>query len=293
MVEQKEEISKKIREITNQINQIQNDPLRLAQLYEQRAKLHERNLENNEYASWDFSAALENSIKDFEKANKLYAQNGFEVKVPEIDKEISELKNLSYNSKLKYKETPLPKVALLSQEISRLESQLKKVDHSKVENDEQEIARLKNKLTLNATLGANYEKMGDLAETNYSANYILGVTHFANAAMDAHLLGKDKQASEHYRKAAKLSKKLGEEEKVKYFTQRSKEARRRTLKSSLDSKIRGEFILAAFALSLFFASPSITGNVVGAAATDSNLLGLIPLCFGLILLALKLFSRTP
>ncbi len=117
-------------------------------------------------------------------------------------------------------------VQKLSFEIQDLEIKLKHVEGTRVNNDEEEIKRLKNKFELNLALGNSYEKLGDLSGGSNKSFYEQSIKHFVNAASEAFMLGRDKEAKVYYTKAARLSRKLGDVVNAKYFMQRAMDSSR-------------------------------------------------------------------
>jgi hypothetical protein len=206
----------------------------------------------------------------------------------EIREKIDEI-NKAYG--IQQESTDLAQTEAISTEINRLEGRLKQVEGTHVGNDKEEKQRLKNKLALSSTIGADYERLGDITEKSDKPYYAQGIRHFANAASEAFLLGREKEAKEYYMKAAHLSKKLGDQTDVKYFTQRARDSNRRAIRRTLDERIKGTYIFILFGAVLLSLSPRLTGNVTGFSFSLIDYPALAFFILFIVSLILKVYSK--
>jgi hypothetical protein len=298
-----EKINRKISRLYDMIDETvhsKENSRKLAKLYERSAELNEMRAELTPglpEASGFYSVAADhyNIAKSYwtESKNQQRAEFAEEKHNSAFKKSNAVWNQQEQTSQENAAETQptVPVVQQLSSEIHRLENQLEHVEKTKVKNDDEEIKRLKNKLALNSTLGSDYKQLGDLAEADDKRFYAKSAAHFANAANEAFMLGRDKESRDYYMNAARVSKKLGDAENVKYFTQRAKNLNRRAVKKGLDDKLKGVYIFILFGAVLFFMSPRLTGNVVGAKITGIDFLALLFFVLFIVVLGLKIYAK--
>jgi hypothetical protein len=291
-MEKIEEIRKQLVEVYDSLLKEKNPEgravlnLRSADLYKEAAELGPKNKRTENISSaltfYHHAFRILEAIENPENSERVEKEK---VEIREKINEINKVYGIQQES------TNLAQTEAISTEINRLEGRLKQVEGARVGNDKEEGQRLKNKLALSATIGADYERLGDITEKSDKPYYVQGVRYFADAAGEAFALGREREAKEYYMKAARLSKKLGDQTNVKYFTKRARDSNRRAIKKTLDEKIKGTYIFILLGAVLLSLSPRLTGNVIGFSLSLIDYPALAFFTLFIVFLILKVYSK--